>query len=179
MPAYHSSLNGTEGTSLCGTAVLPLKTKVSGPAPKELDEKKEDIIDEVLKYFKANMLFRTFQVEGAADRTLIYLTMYTHFLLKSLENKKIQKKSEADKLFFQLCQDSLPGPGDADFALSAFYEKPKNNIEKTNWEAYIKQAKQELGLRLVNLLFSSETSGPDKYWMQFSKRKFLGKAFIN
>ena len=32
----------------------------------------EDIIDETLLYFRANVLFRNFDVRGAADRTLIY-----------------------------------------------------------------------------------------------------------
>lgn len=178
MPAYHSSFKEAKCEVLCATALLPLKTKVKGPAPKELDETKEDIIDEVLKYFKANMLFRTFQVESPADRTLIYLTMYTHFLLKHTENKKTQKKADADKHFFQLCEETLPGPADSSFALAAFYEKPRDADEKKRWEAYMRQAKEELGIRLAKMVFASD-SGPDKYWMQFSKRKFLGKAFIN
>ncbi len=37
----------------------------------------EDIIEEVLLYFRANVLFRNFEVRGGADRTLIYLTMHT------------------------------------------------------------------------------------------------------
>lgn len=37
---------------------------------------KEDIIDEVLNYFRANVLFRNFEVKGGADRTLIYLTLH-------------------------------------------------------------------------------------------------------
>jgi hypothetical protein len=36
----------------------------------------EDIIDEALLYFRANVLFRNFDVRGGADRTLIYLTMH-------------------------------------------------------------------------------------------------------
>lgn len=36
----------------------------------------EDIIDEVLTYFRANVLFRNFEVKGSADRTLIYLTLH-------------------------------------------------------------------------------------------------------
>ncbi|KAL9647240.1 hypothetical protein ABK040_012592 [Willaertia magna] len=180
MPAYHSQFNSTfDGQVVCATAILPIKTKVKGIAPKELDNNKEDIIDETLKFFKANMLFRSFSVEGTADRTLIYLTLYTHYLLKNVENKKITKRSEADKLFYQLSQDTLPGPGDKDFFLGAFYENPKNNQEKTTWESYIKQCKEELGYRLLPLLFKDDASGPDKFWMQFSKRKFLGKSFMN
>ena len=45
----------------------------------------EDIVDETLGYFKANVLFKHFEVKGAADRTLIYLTLYTTQCLKRLE----------------------------------------------------------------------------------------------
>lgn len=179
MPAYHSSFKEVKGEVVCATALLPLKTKVKGPAPKELDESKEDIIDEVLKYFKANMLFRTFQVESPADRTLIYLTLYTHYLLKNTENKKTSKKADADRLYFTLCEAELPGPGDNSFELAAFYDKPRDNDDKKKWQAYMRQAKEELGIRLAKLVFSNDSAGSDKLWMQFSKRKFLGKAFIN
>ena len=37
----------------------------------------DDIVDEVLGYFKANVLFKQFQPAGDADRVLVYLTLYT------------------------------------------------------------------------------------------------------
>ena len=36
----------------------------------------DDIIDESLKYFKANVLFKNFEFKGTADRVLVYLTLY-------------------------------------------------------------------------------------------------------
>ena len=51
----------------------------------------EDIIDETLTYFRANVLFRNFDVRGGADRTLIYLTLYAAQCLVKLE--KIEEKS--------------------------------------------------------------------------------------
>jgi actin related protein 2/3 complex subunit 3 len=45
----------------------------------------EDIIDETLNFFRANVFFRNFDVKGRADRTLIYLTLYTHYLLGKAE----------------------------------------------------------------------------------------------
>jgi hypothetical protein len=45
----------------------------------------EDIIDETLFYFRANVMFRNFSIESAADRTLIYLTFYTQQCLRELE----------------------------------------------------------------------------------------------
>ena len=45
----------------------------------------EDIIDETLNFFRANVFFRNFDVKGKADRTMIYLTLYTHYLLVKAE----------------------------------------------------------------------------------------------
>ena len=42
-------------------------------------------MDEALGFFKANVLFKHFEVKGAADRVLIYLTLYTTQCLKRLE----------------------------------------------------------------------------------------------
>jgi len=51
---------------------------------------KDDIIDEVLMYFRANVLFRNFDVRGGADKTLIYLTLHAVQCLVKLE--KIEDK---------------------------------------------------------------------------------------
>ena len=70
MPAYHSKYAGQEtGDEACGCAMLPLKTKTRGPAPLAA-EGEEDIVDEVIKYFRPNSLFRNFEVKGGAARRL-------------------------------------------------------------------------------------------------------------
>ena len=33
MPAYHSKIDGAGADEACGCALLPLKTKLRGPAP--------------------------------------------------------------------------------------------------------------------------------------------------
>lgn len=40
---------------------------------------------------------------------------------------------------------------------------------------YFLQLRQEIGLRLVPLVYT-DPAKPSKWWMCFSKRKFLGKA---
>jgi len=40
----------------------------------------DDICDEALNYFRANVLFSQFEVKGPSDRTLIYLTLFIHFV---------------------------------------------------------------------------------------------------
>jgi hypothetical protein len=50
-----------------------------------IDLEDEDIIDETLNFFRANVFFRNFDVRGSADRTMIYLTLYTHQCLVKCE----------------------------------------------------------------------------------------------
>lgn len=57
---------------------------------------KDDIIDEVLMYFRANVLFRNFEVKGGADKTLIYLTLHAVQCLVKLE--KIEDKNSGGKV---------------------------------------------------------------------------------
>jgi actin related protein 2/3 complex subunit 3 len=92
MPAYHSTLNEMEVRQICGCGVFPIKTKIRGPAPVLPDGKSSrkrmkrlnshiltpgvDIIDETIRFFRANVLFRNFEVKGPADRTMIYMTLF-------------------------------------------------------------------------------------------------------
>ena len=59
MPAYHSAFNTGEAESaqVCGLSMLPLKTRVRGPAPCiEAAAAGEDAVDEALRLFRANVL---------------------------------------------------------------------------------------------------------------------------
>ncbi len=167
-PAYHSAFTTHDGKKACGCAILPLKTKVKGPAPLEPKADVEDVIDEVLKYFKANVLFRKYQIESDADRVLIYLTVYVHQCLLRLERKNVQNRGDADKVLFTLAQERFSLPGDSDFALGGFYTPPANSTEKGLIEGYFKQAREETGLRLLDKLFvDGNNAPPSKYWIQF------------
>jgi actin related protein 2/3 complex subunit 3 len=127
-----------------------------------------------LKYFKANVLFRKYQIEGEADRVLIYLTVYVHQCLLRLERKNVQNRTEADKILFQLAQERFSLPGEGDFALGGFYTPPANSTEKGLIEGYLKQAREETGLRLLEKVFSDgNTNPPSKFWLQFVSGIFL------
>ena len=43
-----------------------------GPGP----EVTQDVCDEAINFFKANVFFQTYEIKGNADRLLIYLTLY-------------------------------------------------------------------------------------------------------
>ena len=80
-----------------------------------------DIIDEALDYFKANVLFRNFEVQGPADILLVYLTLYTSACLNA-----IQKKSapEAAKILYSQSLAAFTLPGDKEFPLGGLVQAP-------------------------------------------------------
>jgi actin related protein 2/3 complex subunit 3 len=75
MPVYHSTLTDEKAQVVCSASILPLRTSLKGSAP-TADPESTDIVDESITFFRANILFRLFEVEGGADRILCYLTVY-------------------------------------------------------------------------------------------------------
>ena len=60
-------------------SLLPFKTKTKGPAPKlDSDEAKEhkdlDIIDETIRFFRINVLFKSFELK-CNDLFVVYLIL--------------------------------------------------------------------------------------------------------
>merc|ERR1712137_1281136 len=92
---YHSSYNGDQSRMLCNMCILPIKTQYKGPAPL-LKEDKDDVIDEALNFFKANVLFRNYEVKGGADRVLSYLTYY---IKQCLQRLTVSPKEMPPRLF--------------------------------------------------------------------------------
>ena len=125
LQVYHSNIPSDGEQHACGFALLPLNTKTRGPAKKTDGASLsappvgftaltrpgagEDVVDEALTYFRANVLYRKFDVQGApphaarlacrvsdagrvllwagtSDRTLIYLTLYISACLRKLES---------------------------------------------------------------------------------------------
>eukprot|EP00118_Oscarella_pearsei_P024691 m.306604 g.306604 ORF g.306604 m.306604 type:complete len:177 (+) comp41388_c0_seq1:57-587(+) len=170
MPAYHSSFNGTQHRSIGNTAILPINTNFKGPAPR--GDGSNDVIDEALGYFKANVFFKNYEVKGEADRVLMYLTLYTSECLKRMTRSKT--KNDAVKEMNTLGLGNFPIPGDPRFPLNAFYTKPKDKSETELLQQYFLQLRQELGLRLAQRVF--EEDRPSKWWMCFAKRKFMDKS---
>lgn len=102
----------------------------------------EDIIDEVLLYFRANVLFRNFEVRGAADRTLIYLTMHAVQCLVKCE--RIEDKPSGIFFFLEifffwfasairelraLSQKQFAAPGESGWPLGGLFASPANKSE--------------------------------------------------
>ena len=91
---YHSSFNDESKYPVaCGLAILPLKTKVQGPAPKA-DFDGDDIIDEAISQFRAQVYFKNYDVRGPADKVLIFLTVYIQKLLEVVAKNPDQNEAK-------------------------------------------------------------------------------------
>jgi actin related protein 2/3 complex subunit 3 len=134
-------------------------------------------VDEALDLFKANIFFSTYEVKGKADRILIYCTLYVILCLKKLA--KCPNSAKAVQDMYSLALQRFAVPGDADFPLNAFYEKPKSSSETDEIRRYLTQLRVEIGYRLIEKVFDPSMSvddKPSKWWICFSRRKFLNLA---
>ena len=136
-----------------------------------------DIIDEALMYFKPNIFFREYDINGGADRTLIYLFLYITECLKRLYKVSIlyvqitmilqaPKKSQAVKdLTTMALESKLPIPGESSFPFAGLYKPPANAQEEGTlcWlfntcyletmRAYLQQLRQEVSVRLIEQVY--------------------------
>ena len=147
-------------------------------APEIADGEGEDIVDEVLKFFRANMLFSQFDIEGDADRTLIYLTAIASDIIK--KNAKVGSLDEAQRgVTTYTATKTFKLPGDANFlpGLGHFFEKPSTKSNADFLKSYLHQCRVELGARLLQRLYN-EDGTPNKWWMSYSKKSFMGMKLM-
>eukprot|EP00518_Triparma_eleuthera_P002207 CAMPEP_0182453478 /NCGR_PEP_ID=MMETSP1319-20130603/523_1 /TAXON_ID=172717 /ORGANISM="Bolidomonas pacifica, Strain RCC208" /LENGTH=175 /DNA_ID=CAMNT_0024651413 /DNA_START=40 /DNA_END=567 /DNA_ORIENTATION=+ len=171
MPAYHSKVDESSFPTACGCSLLPLRTNVRGPAPPH-DSTDNDVIDETIAFFRANVLFKNFDVQGGADRTLIYLTLYLQSCMAACE--KVTDKKEAKTVLYQHAIKAFVCPGDTGWGLGGMFPSAANREESDAFKAYFKQARTELSERALETLYTADGS-QNKWWMCFVKRKFMGK----
>ncbi|KZP00162.1 ARP2/3 complex 21 kDa subunit [Calocera viscosa TUFC12733] len=178
MPAYHSAFNEEPDVRTIGnTAILPVKTRIRGPAPLVADPNEPDIIDETLDLFRANSLFRNFEIKGSADRLLIILILYISDCLSKIQASRTPpNQNEAGKMLNTYAVDNFPLPGDAGFPLNAHYQAPPSRIDADQLRSYLVQVRQELSARLVERLYADGTGKPSKWWMCFTKRRFMNRS---
>lgn len=81
--AQNSSFNSKSGKTVCGIAMNGIKTAFKGPSP-QVPADKDDIVDEVIKLYRFNVVMKSFSIKGSSDKTYVYLTVYLSKLLKEL-----------------------------------------------------------------------------------------------
>ncbi|KAJ4462264.1 putative arp2 3 complex 21 kda subunit [Paratrimastix pyriformis] len=193
MPPFHSIFNQNEKEPpkypmACGMPILPLRASAQrGPAPVNAIE--QDIVDEAINYYRANVLFRNFDLKGAADKVLIYLTL---FITQALQRAR-PTKQECANTWSSLAIESFVLPGDGSFALAGYITAPAQQRELDTIRLYLQQLRAEVCVRLLEKIYpapvpASPTSSaqvtfpdfrvshPSKWWLQFAKHRFLNKA---
>ncbi|GAA6061445.1 hypothetical protein JCM10212_002026 [Sporobolomyces blumeae] len=190
MPAYHSTYNDASELAslrqLGNLSLLPLHTQLRGPAPPPSQDPQErpDIVDEALTLFRANSLFRNFEIRGNGDRVLIYLVLFTGDCLAKVGQARTWSAQEATKHLTTFAMDHFTLPGEPGFPLNSVFTGPgaADKVGSDLLRQYLVQARSELVLRLVRYLYdprdTSTENGtrPSKWWMSFQRRKFMGKS---
>ncbi|KAG9733012.1 ARP2/3 complex subunit Arc18, partial [Aureobasidium melanogenum] len=186
--AYHSVFLDEPNQQVIGNfSLLPLRTRTRGPAMQlpalsgdvteltiDASHESYDPLDETLALFRANTFFRNFEIKGPADRVLIYGILFVSEVIQKI--KPQMSRRDAEKAVMNLALDTnFAIPGDATFPLNQAFEPPRDRQEAEVLRQYISQMRQELATRLLNRIYA-DGDAPSKWWLSFTKRKFMGKA---
>lgn len=90
--------------------------------------------------------------------------------------KPNQDAKAAEKSLINLSLEQFSLPGEPGFPLNQAYEGPRDRQDAEALRGYLSQVRQELALRLHARLYADGSGVPNKFWMSFAKRKFMGKA---
>jgi actin related protein 2/3 complex subunit 3 len=56
------------------------------------------------------------------------------------------------------------------------FEAPASRQDAEVLKQYLMQVRQELALRLLARIYEDGSDRPSKWWLSFTKRKFMGKS---
>ena len=131
--AYNSIFNADPNIPrLIGNfPLLPLRTKTRGPAytlpypspplpayeSPDPDSESYDILDEVLALFRANTFFRNFEIQGPADRLLVYGIWFVSDCLTKIKPSASARDAQKDVMNVAL-DLNFAIPGDPAFPLN-------------------------------------------------------------
>jgi actin related protein 2/3 complex subunit 3 len=175
MPAYHSVYNDYTYKTACGIPIMDFKIDRSPIMdPGKLKDKPDelDIVDEALIKFRANVLFKNFQIKGDADRLLVYITVYISKCLEVAAGyaNDLEKTKQA---FSKLADDAEWNLNyKAHFLNNLTTNTP---VEESGLQSYLKTVRKCVNYRMLYILYEAEWGTLDlKFWLGFAKRKFLG-----
>lgn len=60
--------------------------------------------------------------------------------------------------------------------LLQMYEAPRDRQDAEQLKQYMSQVRQELAVRLLARVYEESDAKPSKWWLSFTKRKFMGKS---
>eukprot|EP00121_Abeoforma_whisleri_P016672 Awhi_evm1s15288 len=158
MPAYHSEIENVDSFKTVGNLVLlPIKTSHKGPAPRG-GPNDEDIIDEAMKYYRANVFFKHYEIKSASDRVLIYITLFIQACITT--SQKSADTNAASKVLNTLALANFSMPGDPRFPLNSLYSAPTNRGDSDTMRNYLQQIRLEVTERFLATVFAD--NAPDK-----------------
>lgn len=131
--------------------MLPVKTTTKGIAPIQMEEAKEDIIDEAIKLFRVNILFKNYEIKGDGDKLLVFLTVLIQRILEIIAVSP--KKEDANKNLANFAMEQISTPGEAGFFMNGIANKTSPESEKTKFKEYLKQLKAETIRRIMTMYF--------------------------
>lgn len=131
--AYNSIFNNDPNPPrLIGNfPILPLRTKTRGPAytlpipspplpaneSPDPDSESYDILDEIISLFRANTFFRNFEIQGPADRLLVYGIWFLSDCLQKIKPNATVRDAQKDVMNLAL-DLNFSIPGDPGFPLN-------------------------------------------------------------
>jgi len=84
----------------------------------------------------------------------------------------------AAKKLASVALEGVPRPSEPKFFMNSIFQDPKDVKEAEQYQSYLKALKDEVGKRLVEMLYTKEGRNIlFKFWMGISKRKFLNMAY--
>merc|ERR1739848_694562 len=118
-----------------------------------MGEDLEDIVDEALKSFRWNIFFKNYEVQGAADRVLCYLTLWIQKCL-SISSQASGYQDAKRQLEAQSNADQ-PAPGHPNFCagIQPLFTKASGQQEQETIKNYFKQLRQETVTRVLPLFY--------------------------
>ena len=174
MPSYHSKFNQVECDKICGIPMLQFRKK-SSPVldPKKLSSSPDgsfDIIDEAIIYFRSNIFFKNFPIEGDSDKLIVYLTV---FIQKILEKANIPDMNKAKNIVKSLV-DGCEYVKESQNFFNLLITDDKNPASYTALKKYLRELRTETVERMVNILFDNpETTLDRRFWLALGKKRFL------
>lgn len=162
---------------MCGIQLVPISIQATTSPSDPDDLSSVDPVEEALVLFRANSLFRAFDVRGPGDKLLVYLILFISSCLRRLaERKPPPSKEEARQLLFSHAHDRFPLPGQAGFPLGGLMAAASGRDDEEVIRLYIRQCREETGRRLVERLYASDATTPNKHWLAYAHRRFMDRA---
>lgn len=129
---YHATPGSDDLPTACSVPLMPLRGAAKGPAPPQAEggADQADVVQEAMDAFRANVLFRSFDVVSPADKLLIYVTLAISCCLQRFAAAGPSlSAAEAGRLAYAWAHEPFPCPGQAGFPLPGLFSAPQSKEE--------------------------------------------------